>query len=456
MAALFLAGGVFLYRADQNLKRGDSFPGMVPEDADWAVFVPDFPAAWRRFEAHPVGGLLREHYPRAQSEAVLAARLATGVRPTPGRWSAWLGRPVMLGWRGGEWGACLRPGLLLRAALRGADSMGGAHTLFGVHHAWRDGILLISPSREYVRDAVTAPHSLRPPALPAGYDVCWFMPDKAAELRFELVEAGVVRCEGHVPWTPMPQETGRAPLVTAAWPDSPAIALAVSDADMLKVFSSVPFLVGEWLKGNAPLFNVPHPNRLVVLSPPRTAFNLAWYGLRWNGAAPFPRMAALWCSSEPVTTHPLFLAVRQDPVSRPFFWAEREGLMFPLLGPDLTLCLLPLDENSLLVSTQETLMARVAELKTGQDFGKVCLLLRVEGASLAGELEQAARRAASFGWIPEMEERDLERDVFPMLRVLRGLGTFELKGTPCSGGVCLAGTLEPGSGHQKVSAYVAD
>lgn len=449
MAALFLAGGVFLYRADQNLKRGDSFPGMLPEDADWAVFVPDFTATWRRFEAHPVGGLLREYYPRAQSEAVLAARLATGVRPTPGRWSAWLGRPVMLGWRGGEWGACLRPGLLLRAALRGAEVLDDAYSVFGLHHAWRNGILLVSPSLDYVQDAFNAP------AFHLGgvkdTDICWSDPKRDRYFRINMDNSGRVQCVGHYRLNnhTFPDETS---LIMPDWPGTPAVQLTISDNALLHLLSSacvgiarnafsgltVADPISPMIKSWETIFSIPD-------NPPA----LAWYGLSWNGAVPFPQIAAVWDTKDYPDISPLFLAARQDPVARPFIWDGKEGLLLPMFGPELTLCLLPMEQNRLLMTTRESVMEQVSKV-TVRDSSDTedCIFLCVNSASLANELAAGFRRAASLGWIPNMDERDLERDILPMLRVLGGLGTLRVHGTfqhgkiVQTGAILIEGTLE--------------
>ena len=163
---------VLLSVLDRTLKYGPHF-GYCPADSSWTLRSPHVVRWWRSFEETDAGVVLHEDLPDYFSAIALSFRHATGIRPTPIRVEAWLGHQVLLGGQGGRWGVCVRPGILLhaglwfhRSLLGGVEDAGiakfylgetasGAPTSF--YYGWRDGFLVVSPWREYVRGSLDAP-----------------------------------------------------------------------------------------------------------------------------------------------------------------------------------------------------------------------------------------------------------------------------------------------------------
>lgn len=140
IAVVVLLLGAALYIADARLKHWPG-PGLRLANS-MLVSADNWPAFW--------GGLLQTEAGHGVSEALSRQigavdrdiRLATGIRPTPLRWSVWLGNRAVYSQRSDVSMLCVRPGLLFRACqalgIAPARNPGGL-----VNFAWQDGYLLV-------------------------------------------------------------------------------------------------------------------------------------------------------------------------------------------------------------------------------------------------------------------------------------------------------------------------
>ena len=148
-----LALGV-LAALDRHLKRADRPIGFHPADAACVAVSADFPSFCARLAASDAAERFMSETPRPFEAFELAVRKATGVRPTPLRWSVWLGpRLVWSRWNHTQ-GICVHPGLLLRLAHSLRVPAGRVPTPAAVFfrrqfYAWRDRSLS-SPAPEFV------------------------------------------------------------------------------------------------------------------------------------------------------------------------------------------------------------------------------------------------------------------------------------------------------------------
>lgn len=157
---------------DGRLKNSPAF-GYCPADSVWTVRAPHLVQWWRSFEKTDAGGVLGEELREYLPALALSFRQATGIRPTSVRLKAWLGHQVLLGGGEDRWGMCVRPGILVHTGLwlhgifsggvaeggiaefHLGENVGGAPSTF--YYGWRDGFLIVSPWREYVRASLDAP-----------------------------------------------------------------------------------------------------------------------------------------------------------------------------------------------------------------------------------------------------------------------------------------------------------
>lgn len=141
LAVVFLALGLAAFIFDALLKKwpdsGLALAGGI------VVGAPDWPAFWDGILKTEAGGGVAKALSREVSAVERDIRIATGIRPTPLRWSVWLGKRALYSRQGEVQLLCVRPGILLRACFAlGMAPTGGDG--FPADYRWQDGYLLIS------------------------------------------------------------------------------------------------------------------------------------------------------------------------------------------------------------------------------------------------------------------------------------------------------------------------
>ena len=211
---------------DTRLK-ASQLDGYCPDDVQCMAAAEDFPAFYGGLQRIDAAKGVVDELRRPLAAAEQAVRKTTGIRPTPLRWRAWLGRLFLAGWRGNEAGICVRPGVLMRVAelLLRNPAQDGVR-MFGANYfyAWRDGFLIVSVSHAYVADALKASTRVVEPSQ-ARDDL---------RLQWERPPSGVlhVLARDGLPasgWIAGNVSHRTTPLtVAAAWPETPMLAVTAS------------------------------------------------------------------------------------------------------------------------------------------------------------------------------------------------------------------------------------
>ncbi|MCX5771908.1 MAG: hypothetical protein NTZ09_16780 [Candidatus Hydrogenedentes bacterium] len=224
LVALALLAAVVLI--DTGLTRAHAL--WCPKDPQWVVTSLNFPEVYRNFLATDLAKALNDEAPEHYAAWQLAVRQATGIRPTPLRWRVWLGRRFLVAVSDDGWGACVRPGLLLRAAdfLRGLGRWRPLVRQFGpYYYAWRDGALIFSKSEKYVLDCLDA-EPFTPPGGAWHDDDLWVYETREGRSAAAVRPAGQIYVNG---WINNGFTTYKhAPLTLAAWPPDAAVAWAAA------------------------------------------------------------------------------------------------------------------------------------------------------------------------------------------------------------------------------------
>jgi hypothetical protein len=237
------------------------------------------------------------------------------------------------------------------------------------------------------------------------------------------------------------------------WPHTPALTFCAADAVACREAFALLWRGVDSLLGDSPLRGVLKAAGtrwgaslpgLAAETPPEEAgapfAAMALYGLHWDGAAPLPEAAGVWRGLFP--SYDSLQRSLVDPARRIMEWEGREGLMLPLLGDALSLCLMPADGGVTLAAGNGPLMARLAAsppVWRGSAPGECWL--RVEGPALAALLRETFTHAAEEGWLPGTTPRELERTVLPLLRVLEDAGCLEMTANRTAAGLSWRGGL---------------
>ncbi|HRZ84484.1 MAG TPA: hypothetical protein P5069_18680, partial [Candidatus Hydrogenedentes bacterium] len=151
----------------------------------------------------------------------------------------------------------------------------------------------------------------------------------------------------------------------------------------------------------------------------------ALYGLRWDGAAPLPEAAGAWRGILP--DYGALQRSLPDPARRVMEWNGTGGVMLPLLGGALSLCLMPAEGGETFAASNEPVMARLAAAPPAwRGAGPGVCRVRAHGPALAALLRETLTHAAAEGWLPGTTPRELERTVLPLLRVVDEVECVEL------------------------------
>lgn len=465
-AVLLLAAGTALFfRLDASLKAG-GVPRLAPPDAAWILSSPDLPGFWVDVQKQSPGKALQEHYPQGKAALALRARLLTGIRPTPGRWDFWLGQPTVLSGGDGHWCLVTRPGVAARAAVLIGGLLGSPGTFRGMHYQWRDGLLALSDSAEWaveLRETPAPPPDIETDCAGASSGYLTFSGGWARATVVNYDSGSDLVLDGTVNLSDLsdrsdksdksdqPETAATVPLLE--WPETPAVTFCAADAAACREAFALLWRGVDALLGDSPLRGVlaavgarwggSLPG-LAAETPAQGAgvpfAAMALYGLHWDGAAPLPEAVGVWRCLFP--SYDSLQRSLQDPARRVMEWEGAEGLLLPLLGGALSLCMMPADGGVTLAAGNGPLMARLAAsppVWRGSAPGEC--RLRVEGPALAALLRESFSHAAEEGWLPGITPRELERTVLPLLRALEDTGRLELTANRTAAGLSWRGGL---------------
>lgn len=461
-AVLLLAAGMVLFvRLDASLKTG-GVPRLAPPDAAWVLSSPDLPGFWVDFQYETPGEAFQKHYPQGKAMLALRARLLTGIRPTAGRWDFWLGSPAVLSGGSGHWCLVTRPGVAARAAILAGGMLGNTGRFRGMHYQWRDGLLVLSDSAEWAAELRETPAP--PPDIETKLrtsSVFLTFPKGWARVTVEKGDSGsILSLDGAMSRSDKSDRSDRSDKPETAatvprleWPGRPALTFCAADADTLRETAILAQRASEVLLADSPLRGVlaaagarwgASLPGLAAETPPEDAgvpfAAMALYGLHWDGAAPLPEVAGVWRGILP--PYDSLQRSLLDPARRVMEWEGAEGLLLPLLGDVLSLCLMPADGGATLAASNAPLMARLAASPpTWRGSAPGECWLRVEGPALAAVLRETSAHAAAEGWLPGTTPRELERTVLPLLRVLEDTGRLELTANRTAEGLSWRGGL---------------
>jgi hypothetical protein len=473
-----LAGGTLLAAllavmvlADYRLKQADAL-GYCPPDADWICYAPNVATLWSAGADSEIWERMRPHLLPLARRLELSVYRKARIRPTPARFRLWLGDGLLAAGNSDGVGFCVSPGLLTRAALwmnrvKGDRAKDGIMRHDDWHYAWRDGYLIVSPSRAYVAATLagaaltleTAPAeaiardalfvALRDPAANAGLLEVTMTPapglhlagllrsPQPRDLGQRVGTAGGGQWPGNAPRPIIELETqssiGLAEAARAVSRRMPRVEALGPAAPHLRVAAA--HLAGQWRLGEWGR----------ILTQPDRSLRMILADIVVDGPIPIPVVAMGLQRFSDEAAHPVALVLRDlNPI--PQEWHGAPGLLVPLLGDAITLCMTG-THDVWLVTTNETLMAQVTqedEPQPEQDAWHV--QLSVDWPLLAAHGYAIADQWRTLEVAPKLDQAAFGQQAQRVMAALEDLGTTSLRGWFTAEGLELAGRLCGGNG----------
>ena len=411
--------------------------GFCPQDARVIAAAEDFGIFWAGLEQSEAWKCLAQEMGVPTEPMVLRIRQRTGIRPTPFRWSLWMGSRFLASQGPSGTGVCVFPGALLHTVDRVRRAAGivpdidGIASLDEYFYAWRDGFLIVSTSRDYVRASLQAPA----PTLEKS--------SARNELRFAFpgFHDASFRVRSETGWPIQGRlrlETSprKGPLTLAgAWPKTPICAItAPHGADVLTLLSALdeplrdlPWRtsLGEFIATALTRWRL--ENLPADWDTQTEECSLAMTGVDLSETIPVPSLAVLLRNSSPQTkTHPLEPMI-SNVASLPYEWGGQRGVVARLLGEKLSLCLCR-SGRLWLGTTNEPLMASLAGKTQEGDSTDADAALRIDWTLLCAVTEKVLMKCAELDLLPELNKADAERDLVPVVKGIGRLGTFRAEG----------------------------
>lgn len=414
--------------------------GHVPEDCSVVAFAPNPRVFWNGVANSRAVERLAEELPRPLWKLELEIRESTGIRPTPLRWRVWLGYRTMLGVSPDGAGISTHPGLLLRAVHKARSVFvkpddRGIFTYRDLYYAWRGGFLIASRSKEYVAKAVAA----EPTETITHFA---FAESNEALLLWRHAPRGFVVVRGDDP-LPVRGEvesfiTGAsAPMTLAeAWPEPPMLSLTCArweDAATIAKALTQPLnhfsawssaleaarlVWREWDLGA-------FPN---TWDPAITHLSIGVTEIDEDGAIPVPVVAMLWRAERSIgRQHPLAPLADAAGLSIPFEWHRSPGLLVPLMGPQVSLCLGRSGRDWIATTNERTMDALVGSLQDveARDTNTVAVL-QADWERLGLWAERFLMQVSDLEVFPGMDRDDVAHEVSPVARGIARLGSLRL------------------------------
>jgi hypothetical protein len=416
-----------------NLFRGTpASGGYCPESASCILTAPDPAAMLRALGRLDLAGDSGGGSPAGDLQ--LAVRKAAGVRPTASRWRLWAGRGIVLALADEGAGACVRPGMLVRAAdawlrLTGAVRVQeGIREREGMYYAWRDGFLVISPSRAYVLASLSAPPlPVKDAADSQALYLRWTGPHKG-ELTLKAAEGLPVSGRMQVALS----ERSEPLTLPHAWPEPPLIHITATSWSDLQAITDA--ALGSWEGWRRLGEGVTGWIARARIQPPihqwQQTFgecSLALTGIDTSRPVPVPEAVLVMRSPRMLSgRHPLRGMTVGLPIV-PYSWEGQPGSISPLLGEKFSLCLGRHGRDWLAASRASALGGVAGRLGEGSPVS-ADVLLQAHWPRLATTLETLLREAAKGEMLPGWNHDDVTRQAVPLLQRLARQGGLHIEG----------------------------
>ncbi|HUW60692.1 MAG TPA: hypothetical protein VMZ06_06765 [Candidatus Bathyarchaeia archaeon] len=433
-----------------------------PHDAQWIISSEDFPAFYRNLLKTDLAKAVNDEAPEHYAAWQLAVRQDTGIRPTPLRWRVWLGRRLFAAVSENGWGACVRPGMLLRVAdtLRGVGHWRPAVRQFGpYYYAWRGGALIFSCSEKYVLNALRAQPCDSPLGGPFS-DELWVYETQAARFALRIRPSRHIHVSG---WLEGGQLAARqSPLGLDSPPEDAAIAWAAASTPKdLRVLAEAVWRaldrharvsVRPWFQALKDLAQKAVSSwSLDALSPnwdqQLTECSLLLFDVDDSEPLPVPEIGLVLRSNKVAGgSHPLESITNSGP-RLPYEWDGHPGIVAPRAGEKAAICLTSSGADWLAAS-QEPAMARliaILQQPTQQcQVDKSNAVVAVNWTKAAARAQPLARKAAALELFSGLNSTDLEKRVAPLLRALARQGCAHLHWRQNDGRLEFSGALTGG------------
>lgn len=444
------------------LLTGTGPAAYCPDDAEWIVTADDFPAFYRNLLGTDLAKAVNDEAPEHFAAWQLAVRQATGIRPTPLRWRVWLGPRIVAALSSGGWGACVRPGILLRVAdtLRGLGGWRPAVRGFGpYYYAWRDGALIFSKSEKYVLDTLKADPSDSPLSAPFTDDL-WVYETQAAHFALRIRGSRHIHVSG---WLEGGQLAARkSPLALDSLPEDAAIAwVAASTPKDLRALAEAVWSAFDrhaqisarpWFQ---PLKDLAQkavsPWSLDALTPDwdrqLTECSLLLLDVDDSEPFPVPEVGLVLRSNKAAAgSHPLEPLTNSGP-RLPYEWDGHPGVVAPRAGEKAAICLASSGADWLAASQEPAMSRLIAMLQQPTQqchLDESAAVVAVNWAKAAARAQSLARKAAALELFPGLNSTDLEERVTPLLRALARQGCAHLHWRQNDGRLEFSGALTGG------------
>ncbi len=434
-AAVFI---IVLAYADARLKAGPP-PALAPEDAEWTLWASDLPGFWTAFETNRAYRELADELNHPLHQFELAAYHATGMRPTPVRWSAWMGHGLLVGYYDGAVGLSVRPGLLMRAAsafhrVVSAPVGDGLRQYRDFYYAWQDGQLVVSRDPAYLRAVLEEGDWTGRQADAREEEIVlrWARQDGGGELRLGA----------------------RDPLPLSGWvrPGAPLAPASLHTDTLDAVDPLLAIHAGNWdsLVGfYRALPRVHQQSRVYELT--QVAAQRLWTawdfdplpedwdaglsqasvaitGFEHDGPVPDPELAFMFRRHRRERRAHPWRALFEDEYTVTYEWGPVTGDLMPVLGERLSLCFARHDDQWF-VTTREPVMAEMMLKAVAGDARDGDLLMTVNWRAIADAVEDFVPDLAEYGLLGEMDRGDVSVDVLPYINALGALGHGRVSGT---------------------------
>jgi hypothetical protein len=399
------AGALLAVGLDAWFVRAGQRVAFRPAGAQWTIEAAGMGEAWRRLAGSEAYAHWRETAGDPLAPVQRSLREGLGIRPTPLRMRVYLGQHVSVSGAAEGVGFSCRPGILLRLisaihALASPAQSGGDRRWGGWTYAWREGLLIASRSPDYVRAALRAPPYEREAGLAENEVALRWHKDPKGTCRVRLEDAFPI-----TGWFDAALERPEQPLVAlGGWPEPPVLTVSAASLAGLEtlgrtfaaaagVSGAIAFLEDQWE-------GVRVQWQWQALPPDWDAGAIqataALHAFAPDDEVPVPRISlSLVPQMPPTDPHPLAAAfAAMDPIA--MNWAGAPGLLIPIMGEPLGVCL-GRTEALWLAASRERLMRRLADrlAPRGDVRGSAVFHLDWRAAAEAGEL--LAGKAQSWG-----------------------------------------------------------
>ena len=443
---------LILWIADDYFVRKSAAQGFYPPDTYCMISSWDFPRAWAALNRGDAMKRMKDDWPRPYGALELGARLGTGIRPTPARWSIWLGRRTVFAFAPEGVGITAYPGHLTRwaDALRSMAGWGpgedGIGTYRDYYYAWHSGYLVASGSRAYVAAALTGESA---PRLHSDSEALLTIQWEGVHRGFVNVREGKgLPVSGQVDFV---ASDGERPMTLPhAWPAEPVVSLTARSVDDLE---------NAWAAVD---LSLQHPTVYADARAATISLTRAW-GLQapesgWSDGADHvsialfdvetrspqlvPNVAFVMRYADDVPEASPFAHILANRQSAPFAWNDCPGTMTPLLGSEWSPCAAKAPHDWVLTS-REPLMAEVAgNLADGPACAAdVDVALRISWEKLGKWAEAIVLQLGAGEVIPQMSVDDVRADVLPKITALSKLGDVTIDGVAHGGTLKFSGYL---------------